>query len=148
MSGSVIPDETVLPGSALAGVRLEDSMVLSFCVKDDRVPAVLDDRFGRSDAFVVLDSENGEILSRMENPGADAAGSAGISAVQTLVNAGVQGFVAPHLGPKADDARKRFGIRVWHQGTHTDVDSALAAWRNGELEEVPIDSVPTGLHRA
>jgi predicted Fe-Mo cluster-binding NifX family protein len=127
---------------------MEDEMVLAFCVKDDSVPAVLDERFGRSKAFVILDSESGEILSRMVNPGAEASGSAGISAVQTLVNAGVQGFVTPHLGPKAEEARKRLGIRVWNQGTHTDVDSALEAWKNGELEEVPIDSAPQGLHRA
>lgn len=123
-------------------------MVLAFCVKDDSVPAALDERFGRSKEFVILNSESGETLSRVVNPGAEAAGSAGISAVQTLVNAGAQGFVAPRLGPKAEDARKRLGIRVWNQGTHTDVESALEAWKNGDLEEVPIDSAPKGLHRA
>ncbi|MDF1569388.1 MAG: NifB/NifX family molybdenum-iron cluster-binding protein [Spirochaetaceae bacterium] len=148
MNEGVIPDEPVLTRPASAVVGLEDEMVLAFCVKDDSVSAVLDERFGRSKSFDILDSENGEILSRMVNPGAEASGSARISAVQTLVNAGVQGFVAPHLGPKAEDARKRLGIRVWNQGAHTDVDSALEARKKGELEEVPIDSPPPGLHRA
>ena len=123
-------------------------MILSFCIKGDEKPLVLDERFGRCHSFAIVDSDKGEVLKLIENTGRDAANAAGTGAVQILVNAGVEGIVAPHLGPKAEEARTRMGMKVWSQGAHETMDTALAAWRDGELEQPDAEPRPKGLYRA
>ena len=78
----------------------------------------------------------------------DLSGSAGIGAIQSLFEEGVEGIVAPHLGPTAEDARKKLKIKLWDQGDCKTVDDALASWQSGDLEELTGSERPTGLYRA
>ena len=123
-------------------------MTLAFCVKGDDYPLPLDDRFGRSDKFCIVDSATGNHLKLLENTMKDLSGSAGIGAVQILFEEGVEGIVAPHLGPTAEDARNKLKIKLWDQGDCKTVDDALASWRNGDLEELTGNQKPQGLYRA
>jgi predicted Fe-Mo cluster-binding NifX family protein len=111
-------------------------MILSFCLTDDPSDSVLDERFGRCARFAIINTGRDDAKRILPNPGGEASISAGTGAVQLLVNEGVEGLIAPHLGPKAEDARRLLGIRLWNQGTHSRLEEALAAWRSGELEEI------------
>jgi predicted Fe-Mo cluster-binding NifX family protein len=122
-------------------------MKLAFCTKTAD-GSELDSRFGRSAAYRIVDSDGGADGESLVNPMADASGSAGIGAVQLLVDRGVEGIVAPHLGPKAADAASRLGVKVWDQGESTTVDGALEAWAAGKLEEASARERPKGLYRA
>jgi predicted Fe-Mo cluster-binding NifX family protein len=132
---------------AIATEGRDDPMILAFCTKtaDGRD---LDDRFGRAAAFLILDSAGGRDEESLANPMVDASGSAGIGAVQLLVDKGVEGLVAPHLGPKAADAASRLDLKVWDQGESSTVDEALEAWTAGKLEVVSEKGRPQGLYRA
>ena len=123
-------------------------MILAFCLRSPEDSRALDDRFGRCAAFAFVDSESGEVRKIVENEGRDAVDAAGTSAVQLLVNGGAAGAVAPHLGPKADEARRRLGLRIWSQGSHAATEEALAAWKAGALEESGNAPAPRGLRRA
>lgn len=123
-------------------------MILSFCVTGAEAPLKLDERFGRCHSFAVVDSDTGEVKEVIENTGKNAANAAGTGAVQILVNAGVEGLVAPHLGPKAEDARLRMGLQVWSQGSCGTLEEALAAWKAGTLEKPDDQPKPQGLYRA
>jgi len=123
-------------------------MILAFCVTDPQSPRQLDERFGRCAAFSLVDSESGAIVETLENPMKDASGSAGVGAVQLLVDHGVTGIVAPHLGPKAADARLRLGLEVWDQGDTGTVEDAFTAWSKGELAKADASPKPKGLYRA
>lgn len=122
-------------------------MKLAFCTKT-KDGLELDDRFGRSTAFRIVDSDTGILDKVMENPLAETSGSAGIGSVQLLSNEGVEGIIAPLLGPKAADAAQRLGLKVWQQGESETVEKALANWKAGSLEEVKEPDAPKGLYRA
>ncbi len=125
----------------------EAAMKLAFCTKV-MDGSELDDRFGRAAAFRIVDSKDGSAAQTLENSLADAAGSAGIGAVQLLCDNGVEGIIAPHLGPKAADAARRLGLKVWHQGSSRTVEAALEEWKAGRLEEAKEPEKPKGLYRA
>ena len=125
-------------------------MKLAFCTKSkDGID--LDDRFGRAAAFLIVDSAGGGDAGSgkgLENSLAEASGSAGIGAVQLLADEGVEGLIAPRLGPKAADAAFRLGLKVWNQGGASTADQALEDWSAGRLEEVVETEKPKGLYRA
>lgn len=123
-------------------------MILAFCVRGDDKPLSLDGRFGRAEKFRLVESEDGHHVTIFKNPMQLASGSAGIGAVQVLADRDVEGIVAPHLGPKAEEARKSLGIKLWDQGECKTVDEAVAAWNNRTLKVVVEKPVRRGLHRA
>jgi predicted Fe-Mo cluster-binding NifX family protein len=123
-------------------------LILAFCVKGSAEPLPLDERFGRADRFCIVDSVSGSYINVIENTMRQADGSAGTGAVQLLAEQEVQGIVAPHLGPKAEEARKLLGMRLWNQGECKNVEEAINSWKNGELDEVLGKNRPKGLFRA
>ncbi len=122
-------------------------MTLAFCVRGDNEPLSLDERFGRAEKYCLIDSENGHRIEILGNPMQLATSSAGIGAVQLLADRNVEGIIAPHLGPKAEEARKSLGIKLWDQGECKTVDEAVEAWKNGSLKVVVEKPVHQGLHR-
>jgi len=123
-------------------------MKLAFCVKGSDYPLSLDDRFGRSDRFCLVESRTGERLKIVENTMKDLSSSAGVGAIQILFDEGVEGLVAPHLGPTAEDARKKVHMKLWDQGDCKTVDDALSCWLEGELKEIEEEEKPRGMYRA
>ncbi len=123
-------------------------MKLAFCIKGRDFPLSLDDRFGRSDKFCIVESRTGERLKMVENTMKDLSGSAGVGAVQLLYDEGVEGIVAPHLGPTAEDARNKVNMKLWDQGDSKNVDDALYSWEEGNLKEITGDDKPQGMYRA
>lgn len=123
-------------------------MILAFCVRGNDESLPLDERFGRSDKFCLVNSESGDYLKIIANPMKMATGSAGIGAVQLLSEKNVEGIIAPHLGPKAEDARKNLDIKLWDQGDCKTVDDAFDSWKNGDLKPVADSARPKGLFRA
>jgi len=123
-------------------------MKLAFCVRGSDFPLSLDDRFGRSDKFCIVESRTGERIKMVENTMKDLSGSAGVGAVQLLFEEGVEGLVAPHLGPTAEDARKKVKMQLWDQGDCKNIDDAIASWEEGELKEILDEEKPRGMYRA
>jgi len=78
----------------------------------------------------------------------DLSGSAGVGVVQLLFEEGVEGIVAPHLGPTAEDARNKVNMKLWDQGDSKNVDDALYSWEEGNLKEITGDDKPQGMYRA
>ena len=123
-------------------------MKIAFCVKGSNYPLSLDDRFGRSEKFCIVESRTGERLKLLENTMKDLSGSAGVGAVQLLFEEGVEGLIAPHLGPTAEDARKKVNMKLWDQADCKTVDDALSLWQEGDLKEITKNENPGGMYRA
>jgi len=123
-------------------------MKLAFCVKGTDFPFSLDDRFGRSEKFCIVESRTGDRLKIVENTVRDLSSSAGVGAIQILFDEGVEGIVAPHLGPTAEDARKRVKMKLWDQADCKTVDDALSCWQEGDLKEISEEDKPQGMYRA
>ena len=75
--------------------------------------AVMDDRFGRADAFLVVDGETDEVVGTILNASVKAAHGAGTVASNMMKYAGVEAVISGRFGPKAFDALQALGIKTW-----------------------------------
>jgi predicted Fe-Mo cluster-binding NifX family protein len=68
-------------------------------------------RFGRCSYFIIADPETLE-FEAMNNAAAMAAGGAGISAAQAIVDEGVQAVLTGNCGPNAYQVLSAAGIQI------------------------------------
>ncbi len=89
---------------------------IAFATNSGGLEDTIAERFGRAPTFTIVDVdlETGKVLNVrvVRNPGAEAGSGAGVKAVQTLINEGVQVAVGPQPGPNAMIALESAGIRV------------------------------------
>ncbi len=117
-------------------------MKIAIAVKGPMGEEVLDERFGRCERFLFVDTITGERTSK-ENEAKDMGG-AGIMAAQSVVSQGVEVLIAPDLGPNAFKVISSAGIDVFRsQGG--DVDRLLKDLDEGKLERSRTPTV-TGHH--
>lgn len=107
-------------------------MRIAISSKGKDLSAALDPRFGRATGFIIYDSDSGEYeyLSNEENLNANQG--AGIQTAQKIANAGVQGVISGHIGPKAFSALNAGNIKIYLTD-QSSVQEAIAAFENGEL---------------
>jgi predicted Fe-Mo cluster-binding NifX family protein len=72
--------------------------------------SLIDDRFGRAKAFLIVDRDTGEVVETIDNPSAKASHGAGTSAADLLRSAGVETVISVRFGPKACDALQALEI--------------------------------------
>lgn len=101
---------------------------IALCIAENRNPAPLDKRFGRSAFFYIVEADSGAILERMSNPHCHDSQGAGIATVQMLSEKGIKTIIAPHLGPKAADLCDKLGIAVYDQGKSGTLEELWALW--------------------
>ena len=75
--------------------------------------AVMDGRFGRAEAFLVLERETGEVVETIGNASVGSSHGAGIAAANTMKSVGVEAVISGRFGPKAFDALQALGIETW-----------------------------------
>jgi len=96
--------------------------------------AELDPRFGRADYFAIFETETEEV-NFINNAAKNAAGGAGIQAVQTIADQGVSAAISGNMGPKAYDALKAAAIKVYVTKGGT-LQEVIKAYEAGALVEV------------
>jgi predicted Fe-Mo cluster-binding NifX family protein len=92
-------------------------------------------RFGRARFFRIVDCENGQQTVMNNEAGMNAAQGAGIQAVQTLANLGVQAVVTGHVGSKAWTALQAANISIYAANEGT-VEQAMKAFMAKQLQPV------------
>lgn len=102
--------------------------------------AQVDPRFGRARFFLVVDPATGQQTVVNNEAGMNAAQGAGIQAVQTLANLGVQAVVTGHVGPKAWTALQAAKISVYAANGGT-VEQAMNAFMAKQLQPVASPNV-------
>jgi len=107
--------------------------IIALCIAEDKKPAPLDKRFGRSAFFYILEADSGEILEKTPNPHRNDSQGAGIATVQMLSEKGVQAVIAPPLGPKAADLCDKLKMVVYDQGESGTLEELWALWLEGSL---------------
>lgn len=91
-------------------------------------------RFGRATAFLVYDTDTGNV-SRIENTQQlNAAQGAGIQAAQTVINNGAQALISGHCGPKAFQVLKMGKVEIFLSDGGT-VGEALRSLEAGNLKK-------------
>ena len=110
-------------------------MKIGIPVVEKDMNSMMDSRFGRCPYFVIVDSETGE-GKVIENPGATASSGAGVRAVETLINAGVEAIITSEVGPNAAAMLEESGIKVLRSPSGLKVKDALQKYQNGELQTI------------
>jgi predicted Fe-Mo cluster-binding NifX family protein len=95
--------------------------------------APIDPRFGRSQYFVIVDSENMSVEA-IPNTSQDAASGAGIHAAQTIANQGVKLVLTGRVGPNAFQVLSSAGMEVI-TGVSGTVREAVERFKRGQLRE-------------
>lgn len=94
----------------------------------------LDPRFGRAEAFLVLDDE-GAVIGRAVNPHREAGHGAGPAAAALVRELGATAVISGEFGPKAMSALTALGIATWIAPPGLRASEALARMRAGTLTQ-------------
>ncbi|OQY08789.1 MAG: hypothetical protein B6I28_04185 [Fusobacteriia bacterium 4572_132] len=101
----------------------------------------IDERFGRGDAFIVVDTETME-FEWVDNEAKNAGGGAGPQAVRILAKTGAEAVVLnQHLGPKAATTLESFDIKAYLRGDAVTVEEAVNLFKEGKLESIKDSNV-------
>ena len=95
--------------------------------------ASMDDRFGRAEAFLVVERETGEAIETIDNALVGAAHGAGTGTANMLKSAGVGTVISGRIGPKASDALRAHGIEAWIAPPRITAGEALRLLEQGGL---------------
>jgi predicted Fe-Mo cluster-binding NifX family protein len=101
--------------------------------------AQVDPRFGRSQYFVIVDSDT-MAFEAMVNEAMNAPGGAGIQAAQAMVNKGVNVVVSGNMGPNAFQVLSTAGVKV-ATGAYGTVKEAVEMYKSSKLSETGTSTV-------
>jgi len=106
---------------------------IAFTATGEDLSSRLDPRFGRAERFLIYDLDTGdhEVVDNVMNK--QAAQGAGVQSAQTVVDAGVEGVVTGHCGPKAFRVLEAAEIQIYLTDAET-VEEALNRFKAGTLE--------------
>ncbi len=109
-------------------------MIIAVTSLGDDSGSPVDARFGRAAWFLLYDDQAQSWEAVENSQGQQALQGAGIQAAQQMATRGVEVLITGTTGPKAQQALKAAGIRIYH-GAKGSVEEALAAYRKGRLEQ-------------
>lgn len=92
----------------------------------------VDPRFGRCEWLVMVDSETGEVLESLANPGASEPGGGGVRTAALIADRRVEVVIASRCGPGAFRALQAAGVEVFTGASGT-VREAVSRFQRGEL---------------
>lgn len=97
--------------------------------------AQVDDRFGRCQWFLIVDSDLLEFTA-FENRHAEEAMGAGVAAAKDLIDGRVEAIISGQVGPKAYEVLKAVNIDIFLVPGSITVKDALERLRRGELQRM------------
>ena len=87
-------------------------MKIIITATSNKIDQPFNPRFGRTDYFILVDSETRE-WEAFSNPAADARGGAGPQAVQFITEKGAEVVISGRYGPSAFTALEAAGIKAY-----------------------------------
>jgi len=112
-------------------------MKVAITASGEGLNSPVDRVFGRARFFVITDPEetNVEVLENSQN--VNAAQGAGIQSASQIADKSVDVVLTGNVGPNAFKALEAVSIRVYQfESDILTVRDALAAWKEGRLQEV------------
>jgi len=95
--------------------------------------AVVDQRFGRCQYFLIVDMETMKVKT-ISNEGTLSSGGAGIQAAQIVTKEGVGSVITGNIGPNAFQILQAAGIKVF-TGAEGTIKDAIESYKEGKLQE-------------
>lgn len=113
-----------------------DRIAISIVRNEKGLNDLMDERFGRAEAFLVIDGKTGEAVETIDNALVAAAHGAGTGTANMLKSAGVGTVISGRFGPKASDALRAHGIEAWIAPPRITAGEALRRLEHGDLLHV------------
>ncbi|EAT14587.1 NifB/NifX family molybdenum-iron cluster-binding protein [Desulfuromonas acetoxidans] len=107
-------------------------MKIAFSTQGNDLTALVDTRFGRSERFLIVDTEQESIEVIENTQNRQSAQGAGIQSATHLIQNNVNAVVTGQCGPKAFALLNRSDITVYPTPSMT-ISEALDALKNGQL---------------
>jgi predicted Fe-Mo cluster-binding NifX family protein len=101
--------------------------------------SLLDPRFGRAQAFLIIDLDSRGIIAELDNASVDSAHGAGTGAAATMSDHDVNVVISGRFGPKAAQALSQLGIEMRIAPAGVTADRALDMLAAGTLQHPPSD---------
>ena len=130
---------TIQTAAADTGSKEEEAMgriAVSVTHQGEGMDALMDGRFGRAEAFLVVERKSGEAVETIANTSVDASHGAGTAAASMIGSAGVDAVISGRFGPKAFDALQAMGIETWIAPPAISAGEALRMLAEGGLERM------------
>jgi predicted Fe-Mo cluster-binding NifX family protein len=108
---------------------------MKICVSSTgkNLDAFVDQRFGRCQYFLIVDTETMKIKN-ISNEGVLASGGAGIQAAQIVTKEEVDSVITGNIGPNAFQILQAAGIKVY-TGVEGTIKETIEKYSKGELKE-------------
>jgi predicted Fe-Mo cluster-binding NifX family protein len=121
-------------------------MKIAVTAKGDNLEAQVDPRFGRCQAFVVVESDDMS-FTVIDNSGIAAGGGAGIQAAQQVADSGAEVLLTGSCGPNAFKTLDAAGVKVV-TGVSGAIATAVKSYMAGELtvSDAPNAASHNGMH--
>ncbi len=102
----------------------------------DGLQSQIDPRFGRAEAFLIVELETEEIFAQFFNDAASAAHGAGTAAAVAMKSNDVDAVISGRFGPKAFQSLEAFNIEMWIAPAAIIAEEALSLLTTGKLEQM------------
>ncbi len=112
---------------------MEDKMLIGIAITGDSLDSPVDPRFGRANAFAIVETDSDELKSVIKNPNVSSGGGAGISTAQLLANEGIKAIIAGAIGPNAFGVLKSAKIDIYSSSGVSSAREALEKFKAGKL---------------
>ncbi len=103
--------------------------------------AQVDQRFGRAELFLILDTETDEIEVVDNQQNLNAAQGAGIQSAETVINQEIEVLITGHCGPNAYRTLQAAGVKIVTDAQGT-VGQMVEKFKKGELGYAQDADVP------
>lgn len=110
-------------------------MKTAFSCRQGDLNEQLEQRFGRSPKFLIIDTETDEKKIIDNKLNMNSPQGAGIQTAKNLYDAGVEAVVSGHLGPNAFQTLKSAGISAY-TASNMSVNEAYEAFKAGSLKKL------------
>jgi predicted Fe-Mo cluster-binding NifX family protein len=107
-------------------------MKVCFTAKGTTLDTLMEERFGRSPYFIIVESGNGS-FEAIKNPYADGGGGVGPKAAQVLIANSVKALVSGQVGGNAQEVLAAAGIATYTYRAGGPVKDALDQFTKNTL---------------
>lgn len=118
-------------------------MIIGIPVDNDSMEANVSTHFGRTDFFLIYNTETEE-GDFVLNTAANSAGGAGIKAAQLIVDNKVEALISPRLGMNAAEVINSQNIKLY-QSIKGSLEDNLKAFKENKLS--PLNDIHEGFHK-
>lgn len=108
---------------------------MKICISStgENLDAVVDQRFGRCQYFLIVDTETMKVKT-ISNEATLSSGGAGIQAAQIVTKEEVDTVITGNIGPNAFQILQAAGIKIYTSAEGT-IKEAIENYKNGKLKE-------------